>query len=157
MPCANPNLKRELSAITKQAKRQGLWKIGRKNGKRSGGGKSKFGLKDLVRTVDLEMPGKNVYKKLITDAAAGKTEGFYPFPAAYVLRPALSRISLSANLLIRRGGDTRELFRTMKDIDYGNIKSWHMMFDGYSPPDDETRKQFRTFIMTDPIVKRVLA
>ena len=29
----------------------------------------------------------------------------YPFPAAYVLRPALSRRSLSANLLIRRGGD----------------------------------------------------
>lgn len=129
MPCANLNLKRELSAIIKQAKRQGLWRIGRKNGKRSGGGKSKYGLKDLVRTVDLEMPGKNVYKKLITNAAAGKTEGFY----------------------------TRELFRTMKDIDYGNIKSWHMMFDGYSPPDDETRKQFRGFIMTDPIMKRVLA
>ena len=34
------------------------------------------------------------------------TTGSYPFPAAYVLRPALSRRSLSANLLIRRGGDT---------------------------------------------------
>ena len=52
MPCANPNPKRELSATTKQAKSHGLWGIGRKNGKRSGGGKPKFGLKDLVRTVD---------------------------------------------------------------------------------------------------------
>jgi hypothetical protein len=129
MPCVNPNLKRELSAITKQAKSQGLWGIGRKNGKRSGSGKPKFGLKDLVRTVDLEMPGKNVYKKLITDATSGGTDGYF----------------------------TRELFRTMKDIDYGSIKSWHKMFDGYSPEDNETRKQFRTFIMTNPIMKRVLA
>ena len=33
----------------------------------------------------------------------------YPFPAAYVLRPALSRRSLTANLLIRRGGDKPQL------------------------------------------------
>ena len=33
-------------------------------------------------------------------------DDMYPVPAAYVLRPALSRRSLSANLLIRRGGDT---------------------------------------------------
>ena len=129
MPCDNMNLKRELSIITKEAKRQGLWRVGRKNGEHSVNKKSKYGLKFLVHTVDLEMPGKNVYKKLVTDASAGKTEGYY----------------------------TRELFRTMKDIDYGNIKSWHVMFDGYSPQDHQIRQKFRDFITTDPIMKRVLA
>lgn len=78
------------------------------------------------------MSGVNVYQKLITDARKGRDirgDGWY----------------------------TRELFRTMKDLDYGNIKSWHKMFDGYSPQNKQDRDAFRLFINSDPIMLRVLA
>jgi hypothetical protein len=111
--CRNKNLKRELSTLTALAKSKGVYKIGRKNGKRTGS-PNKVSLKDLINAQDREMPGVNVYQKLITDAHKGRDirgDGWY----------------------------TRELFRTMKDLDYGNIKSWHKMFDGYSPQNKQDR------------------
>lgn len=129
--CRNKHLKRELSTLTALAKSRGVYKIGRKNGKRAGG-PTKVSLKNLMTAQDQEMPGVNVYQKLITDARKGqniKGDGWY----------------------------TRELFRTMKDLDYGNIKCWHKMFDGYSPQNKRARDAFRLFIRSDPIMLRVLA
>ena len=129
--CKNKNLKRELSALTALAKSTGVYKVGRNNGKRAGG-PNKVSLRQLITAQDMEMPAVNVYRKLITDARKGKDtkgDGWY----------------------------TRELFRTMKDPDYGNIKSWHKMFDGYSPKDKQARDAFRSFIRSDPIMLRVLA
>lgn len=129
--CRNENLKRELSKLIALAKSRGVYKIGRKNGKRTGG-RNKFSLKALVETQARETPYVDIYDKLITHARKGKDakgDGWY----------------------------TRELFRTMKDIDYGNIKDWHKMFDGYSPPGQQDRDAFRSFLNSDPIMRRVLA
>ena len=128
--CQNANLARELTQLVARAKRMGVYKVGRKNGLRKSG-RNKVSLKHLVQSLVPEMPDVDVYRKLIVDARKGKDakgDGWY----------------------------TRELFRTMKDLDYGAINTWHKMFDGYSPEDDHVRDQFRAFIKTDPIMMRVL-
>ena len=91
----------------------------------------KFGLKSIVMSLDPEF--HQIYKKLMTEASTTKkgklVEGFW----------------------------TRELFRCMKDLNYGGLALWHKRYDGYSPEDQQTRNAFRDFIMNDPIMRRVLA
>jgi hypothetical protein len=130
MPCHNLNLDREIKKLRKCAKSQGLWRIGRKKNTRPKEQKKhNFSLKDTIWSLHGEMPGKNVYKKLITDATSGDSEGYY----------------------------TRELFRLMKDVGCPELDSWHCMFDGYSAEDPVKRQAFFHFLQTNEIMKRVLA
>ena len=130
MPCQNNNLWREIQLLKQKVKDQN---ITRQCAIKKGTKKIKFGLKSIVMSLDPEFQNVQIYKKLMTEASTTKkgklVEGFW----------------------------TRELFRCMKDLNYGGLALWHKPYDGYSPEDQQTRNAFRDFIMNDPIMRRVLA